>query len=439
MKPWNGDMRHLAKNLAISHLRALRTRWLRTVGGQQKITFRTTAPLTEFSQEGRQTFFGYYDITPFSQDERLILANVAPLENRTPHRQSILKIGYFQLEGEERKEFREVGTTNTWCWQQGCRLQWFPRLEGYHVIYNKMVNGNYGSIIQNLVSGQEIRTFPYPIYALSPDGRWALSVNFSRLQRLRPGYGYAVLADTTAGEPAPRNDGIWILDLENGQSRLIISLDQMAEWAAREQRVDKEAHHYFNHLAFNPNGNRFVFFHIWNDKDRRSIRMITADKEGKNVRLLENKYRISHFAWTSNEALVVSAENLGSGSGYYRYMDREVAERSPIGNNALTEDGHPSHSPDGRYLLTDTYPDKLGNQHLILFENGTGRCRIIGSFFRPYHLNGEWRCDLHPRWSPTGKYLSIDSAHTGKRSLCVIDLVTEQKENQSGFFDSPIL
>jgi Tol biopolymer transport system component len=32
------------------------------------------------------------------------------------------------------------------------------------------------------------------------------------------------------------------------------------------------------------------------------------------------------------------------------------------------------------------------------------------------------RCDLHPRWSPDGRWLSVDSAHTGVRRSYLVDV-----------------
>ena len=56
------------------------------------------------------------------------------------------------------------------------------------------------------------RTLPAPIYAISPDGRWAIAPDFRRLHDMRPGYGYTGIPDPNAGVNAPDDAGIWRLD-----------------------------------------------------------------------------------------------------------------------------------------------------------------------------------------------------------------------------------
>ena len=63
-----------------------------------------------------------------------------------------------------------------------------------------------------------------PIYSISNDCLYAVSLDFRRLQRLRPGYGYEDLPDTSIDQKAPENQGLWLMDLKTGQSELIISL-----------------------------------------------------------------------------------------------------------------------------------------------------------------------------------------------------------------------
>jgi Tol biopolymer transport system component len=46
----------------------------------------------------------------------------------------------------------------------------------------------------------------------------------------------------------------------------------------------------------------------------------------------------------------------------------------------------------------------------------------IGRFYAPKELDGEIRCDLHPRWTRDGKTVSIDSVHEGSRQVYVLDV-----------------
>jgi hypothetical protein len=46
----------------------------------------------------------------------------------------------------------------------------------------------------------------------------------------------------------------------------------------------------------------------------------------------------------------------------------------------------------------------------------------MGAYFSPYRYKGPMKCDLHPRWSHSGKYVIFESAHEGKRAIYALKL-----------------
>jgi Tol biopolymer transport system component len=53
----------------------------------------------------------------------------------------------------------------------------------------------------------------------------------------------------------------------------------------------------------------------------------------------------------------------------------------------------------------------------------TSRIVPLGHFHSPQAYSGEWRCDTHPRFSPDGTKVVIDSPHGGNgRQLYLIDV-----------------
>jgi Tol biopolymer transport system component len=364
------------------------------------------------------TFFGYYDKTPFSLDNSSVLAIVTPNKNRPLNIGDIATVGYFNFYAGEKCNFNPVGETLTWCWQQGCRLQWFPKNENELVIYNKIVKQSYGSVVQNIHTKEIIREYSTPIYDIDKKGEWGLTLNFSRLQRLRPGYGYMVFPDKTEKDFSPKDDGIWLMDVSSGKKRLIISLDYLSKLDPVPSM--EKAEHYINHIAFNPSGDRFMFFHLWKKDNKRFNRLITADLDGRNLYILSNEGIVSHYTWKSdNELLVYSAEKV-LGTNYKLYQDKSKNVHV-IGEGVLNQDGHPSYSLDGKLILTDTYPDKYGDRHLLLYSENEG-LKELGRFFSPNKFDGEYRCDLHPRWDRIGSYVAFDSVHKGIRALYVMEI-----------------
>ena len=94
-----------------------------------------------------------------------------------------------------------------------------------------------------------------------------------------------------------------------------------------------------------------------------------------------------------------------------------------FGKKDLTVDGHCSFSPDGNWVLNDTYPDEHNLRTLMLVRMSDQRRINLQRFYSPKEKWwGEIRCDLHPRWNRDGTQICIDSVHTGERQMHLIDL-----------------
>lgn len=89
-----------------------------------------TPKLKYFSDSNKPTFFGYHDQTPFSLDNSKVLAVSVGFKDYLPENEcKDTQIGYFNKSetGSFKNNFVHVANTNTWCWQQGCILQWHPK------------------------------------------------------------------------------------------------------------------------------------------------------------------------------------------------------------------------------------------------------------------------------------------------------------------------
>jgi hypothetical protein len=405
----------LQKYLKVFSNRAFRYR--KTVFSEKKAR---SNQIEKFSASRGQTFFGYYDVTPFSKNNNMILANIGPDKNRSPIKGEELLVGYFYRDAD--KHFQPVDKTSTWCWQMGCRLQWFPEDENNLVIYNKMVDKIYGSVIQDIKNKKILTTLQRPIYQIDKHGKHALSLNFSRLNRLRPGYGYSAISDPFEGNACPEGDGVWLMNIHSGKNQLILTLKQLSKMDPLQTMEGAE--HYVNHLAFNPSGNRCMLLHLWINNGRRYNRLITCDLYGKNICILTTTGLVSHYTWKSDRELLITLYHENVGTNYYLIKDSSD-ERTKIGDGLLQEDGHPSYSPNSSSILTDTYPDNYGEQRLLLYTSEQNLIEIA-RFFSPTRFRGEMRCDLHPRWDRNGRNVCIDSAQEGTRSLYVISLGENQ-------------
>ena len=308
----------------------------------------------------------------------------------------------------------ELGQTRAWCWQQGCMLQWIPGSDR-EVIWNDREGGRFVSHLLDVKSGKK-RTIGYPIYTLSPDGRTAIGADFRRINHMRPGYGYAGIPDPNYDTLAPDDAGIYGVDLVTGEANLLISIAQVAAIPYPHKDLG-EARHYFNHLLFNTDGSRFIFLHRWRTGGPGfGTRMMTAAADGSEIYGVDQYGYTSHFIWRDPQHILAWARHPSHQDAFYLFRDR-TQDVEVIGAGVMKLNGHCTYLADTNWILNDTYPVARGEgkvQELYLYNAASAERTELGEFAAFPEYEGEWRCDLHPRSSPDGKLITIDSAHGGK-------------------------
>ncbi|MFL2762009.1 MAG: hypothetical protein ACJ0A3_03600 [Dehalococcoidia bacterium] len=368
--------------------------------------------ITPITSSPKFHWFGYYDKRQFDYSSNRVLSMEVDFEHRSPKDSDEITIGMIDLKQDNK--WTTLGSTSAWNWQQGCMLQWLPG-ETSEVIWNVRTETGYGSKILD-VDSMETRFLSEPIYALSNDGNWAVSTDFRRINDMRPGYGYGGIDDPNFDVFAPKDVGIWKIDLSTGEKELIFSLwdaQQMSEIS--NSNITKQ---WFNHLLISPDDSRISFLHRRiNDSGKRVTQMFTINPDGKSPYLLDTSGFTSHYIWRDNKIILAWAKD-----GFYLFNDQSHG-REQIGENTMIEDGHCTYLPDKRWVLNDTYPDNERLQHVYLFDTLLNKKIPVADLYSPNEYTGEWRCDTHPRSSPDGKKIIVDSPHVlNGRQQYVIDL-----------------
>ncbi|NOZ24133.1 MAG: hypothetical protein GXP25_23905 [Planctomycetes bacterium] len=363
-------------------------------------------------------YFGYYDKFPWDATGRYMLALEPPFIDRTQSPDDVAVIGRIDLENDCRWE--PVSETRAWNWQQGTMLHWLPTAADRCIIHNNR-DDTFFSVIRDLDTG-ETRRLPRPIYALSPDGKQAVTLNFARVHCTRPGYGYCAVPDPWEDDMHPAEDGIYWMDLDTGENRLVVSLAQIVE--IRHDETMEDTKHWFNHLQFNTEGTRFLFLHRWREagEKRWFTRLFTANPDGSDVCCVADHGMVSHFDWRDANHILAWATHNEMGNHFYLFTDQSD-EIEMIGEDTLPADGHCSYSPNRRWILNDTYPAREDRKRTLMLYNPAENRRVdIGRFYAPPEYEGELRCDLHPRWSRDGRFVCFDSLHEGERQMYVINV-----------------
>ncbi|MBN2507921.1 MAG: hypothetical protein JXQ71_14640 [Verrucomicrobia bacterium] len=374
-------------------------------------------PVRAITRGSKFHWYGYYDKLQFDPGNRYALGMEVGFEHRSPTAADVVAVGMIDLAEGDR--WIELGHSAAWCWQQGCMLQWRPGSSD-EVLFNDREGDHYVCRLLN-VKTRAKRTLPRAIYAVSPDGRWAVATDMRRLADTRPGYGYNGIADPNREVLAPRDSGIWRVDLGTGRQELLISLAEVAAIPFPGRDLGR-AKHWVNHLLVNPDGTRFEFLHRFKEPGARShvTRMCTAAPDGSDVRVIDSNGATSHFIWRDPHHILAWSRQ--ARPGFYVFEDRQGGGVELVGAGMPTADGHCSYLPGNQWVLCDGYPDRQRRQNPYLYHVPGNRVVPLGHFHTPREYAGEWRCDLHPRFSRDGRSVTIDSPHDGGRQIHLIDI-----------------
>jgi len=376
-------------------------------------------PVRAITQGPKFHWFGYYDKLQFDPTDRYVLGMQIDFEDRDPKPNDEIRIGMVDLEDNDR--WIELASTRAWCWQQGCMLQWRPGSNS-EILFNDREEDQYVCRILDVNTG-DIRTVPHSIYSVSPDGRSAVTVDYARLWRMAPGYGYNGVEEANPENKLPDDNGIWYVDLETEQAELILSIDQVAHFGEPFENM-RSSPTYLKHLLFSPDGSRFIFLQRWwyaYPNKWRQTRMLTARPDGSDLRVVDGSGNTSHFIWRDPQH-ILAWTHLNGKSGFYLFHE-PTGKAEIVGEGVMTRNGHCSYLPDTDWILNDTYPqgeERLQRNYLFHLPSAT---RLpLGDFYLPKQYQGTLRCDTHPRCSRDGRKIVIDSAHTGEgRQMYLID------------------
>ncbi|MBN1107702.1 MAG: hypothetical protein JXR66_01350 [Bacteroidales bacterium] len=370
----------------------------------------------QITDGSREHFFAsYYGINSFDRTERYVTVLETDIKYKLPDENEPATLGLVDL---TTNTFIPLTQTRAWNFQQGCMAHWLGTSPDSLIIYNDFRDGIYVSVIMNVHTRKEIKTLPYPVSAVSHDGKKALSINFSRLRLTRPDYGYGGGGqDPRKDNPLPYDDGLFIIDLETGVSKLLVSFQDVKELIPP---VAEGSIAWFNHTLFSREGSKIFWLSRQMDQRTRITTSLTVNTDGTNLRrCFPDNWGGSHYDWLNDDELMVTASWEAKQYAHVLFTVGEQNYRR-LGNGILDYDGHGTFSPDQRWMITDTYPGGgMREQKIYLMDMKTEAVLPLGRYVQPSEYTNHWRCDIHCRWSPGGKMVGFNSTHTGSRQAYI--------------------
>ena len=370
--------------------------------------------------DGYEYFFGYYDKSPWDISGRYMLCTRVKNTWSDVSPREVADI--LLIDTDDGNKITKIADSRTWNVQMSCMIQWLGPDLSSKVIFNDFEDGKYVSRIKDIRTGEE-KVIGAPVYSVASNGKLALSLDFSRLYSLRPGYGYYNVPEATKGVVLPDTTAIWKINLETGMVEPFLTYKDFANFQPRPEMLEAGAVHKVNHLMISPNGKRFMVLYRWFVGQRKYTRLITCGMDGKEMYLLSDDDMVSHCCWKDDETILAFENKKDGGPGYYLMKDRsdEYIHCWP----QLSNDGHPGYSPDRSMIVTDTYPDRARIAEIKLMDGMDEKktdVKVIARVFAPFKYDNDTRCDLHPRWNRTGDKICFDSVFEGHRGVYVVDV-----------------
>ena len=379
-------------------------------------------------------FFGYIGqcrTIPWNASNRYILGMEIENIDRLPKPEEAATI--FIIDTHNDNKIIRLDKTNAWNPQQGTMFYWNPLAPETQFFFNDrdVETGKVYTVIYDIEKKKRVREFRFddtPIGngGVAADGSAWLGINYGRLARLRLVTGYPEALDWSKEEIAPKNDGIFIVDVKTGEKRILVSYNQL-EKKLKESRPDlNHTGLFINHTLWNRDADRVYFFvrggwskTMKNKGDNVNTPCsINADGTGLT---LHDQFIGGHPEWAEGNLLIGSARDEKDGvkqQVLYNIDSKKIVGQ--IGDSEMfpNPEGDVSLSPDGNWFVNGY--GKSGKNYYAIYR------RNDGAFIRSEGINkgeysGDIRIDPAPRWNRTNDAILVPGiAENGTRQMFVI-------------------
>ena len=368
------------------------------------------------------TMHTYYDMCPWSPSGKLFVCLRLPYEDHEPAPEDRATLCVIDLQA---RTIREVAETAGWGFQTAAHQQW-GRTDRYLYFNDKADDVPIG-VVLDLETGDR-RTLEGPIWAIDPAETYGICTCLNRGRLTQAGYGVTVRPEhwLTNTDAASADDGLYRVDLAGGRQSLLVPLD--AVWEVLPDREDLAGGVlYAFHCKINPQGTRMMIVVRCRFADGKFVAtLVTCRPDGSELRTVV-PHRLwrrggHHPIWHPDGERVLMNLTPGAEGMRLCLVDAETGEVEVITDDPPGT-GHPSISPDRRWLLTDDTRESGGvRTAAVRLVDLPGRSwRDICSATSPAVGGSPLRRDAHPVWDRAGRRIAFLAAPVGVRRIYIAD------------------
>jgi hypothetical protein len=349
-------------------------------------------------------FFGYIGHVqniPWNGNGRYIAALETDFQDRMPGAADAARV--ILIDTQRNNAIIPIEQTRAWNFQQGTMLYWNPKAPDTQLFFNDRdaKTNRVFTVLYDVEKRRRVREFryddtPFANSGVAQRGGWFLGLNYGRLARLRPVTGYPEAYDWTAGSAAPDDDGIFIVNVDTGQKRLLVSYRKLAEVVSTVAPAAGK-HLFINHTLWNRQDDR-IYFYVRADFDSPKDRLNVpcSIKPDGSALTAHRQYIGGHPEWELGSRIlgVVNRELV-----LYDVDRQEIVGRAVPAGVFPDAGGDTALSPDGKWLVNGSRV-KEANVYTV-FRRADGAWARTQPFPHPGFTKGDLRVDASPCWNRT--------------------------------------
>lgn len=379
-------------------------------------------------------FFGYIGqcrTIPWNESGRYILGMEIDHIDRMPAPEDEAQV--FVVDTHNHNKIVYLDKTNAWNPQQGTMFFWNPNAPETQFFFNDrdVDTGEVFTVLYDVSKKQRIKEYRFkdtPIGngGVAWNGEFFMGINYGRLARLRLVTGYPESLDWSKEEIAPKNDGIFKVNIQTGKKELLVSYHQMEEAIIRTFGPFKNTGLFINHTLLNRDANRLYFFarEGWRrnsdgSKGNKTNVAFSIHLDGSNLKV-HNQHIGGHPEWGEGSVMIGREKKK---QVYYDVDQSKVVGQ--LGNESFFPDpeGDIALSPDGKWFVNGykRQSEEKGNKNFYAIYR-----KSDGAFARSKGIDkgdylGNIRIDPAPRWNRTNDAILVPGISDNKtRQMFVI-------------------
>ncbi len=369
-------------------------------------------------------YIGHVQNIPWNGSERYLLSLRVGFHDRMPAADDAADI--VLLDTQNDYAARKVDETRAWNPQQGTMMYWNPDAPDTQFFFNDRdpATNHVFCVLFDIEQNRRVREYrfqdtPFGNGGTRQNGGSFAGINYGRMARLRPVTGYPEAYDWNPGVYHPKDDGVFVVDVETGAKRLLVSFRQMRDALVERHPHIDEAPLFINHTLWNRNGDRLYFFVRGRFKRRPGRVNVPMTVRSDGSGLTEQKVFIGgHPEWELGAKMIgtvprpaadgSSAEGEG-GDRLVLYDSERQQVIEELGSSEIFPDpgNDVALSPDAKWMVQG-FEEEARNAYAV-YRRSDGAWAHTPWFDQREYDSGPLRIDSAPKWNRSGDQILFSS------------------------------